>query len=192
MLFKVLLFVFFLIFCSLNAQDVVRDVRLDNKEIKCLVCDASIKELTDLVTNTDKSQTVKIGGHRLDPQGNYDSPKSVSVVKSEIFLSELMEAVCNKMDDYVRGLWKSNKTLTILKMITSDGQMNPHMSEVEFIQDDDLNKSLKYYCEIIVEEFEENIIKYYQNEEKDIETKFCIEESHICPPKSQTLPKIEL
>lgn len=56
-----------------------------------------------------------------------------------------MEQICHKMDDYVRGLWKSNGTLTILKMVSAKGQMNPYMSQVEFVQDDDLNKSLKYY-----------------------------------------------
>lgn len=173
------------------------------------VCEASIQELSEAVQNVDKSQTVKIGGHRLDPQGNYNAPKTVPVAHSEIFLSELMESICQKMDDYVRGLWKSNGTLTIMKMVSSDGKMNPHMSEVEFVQDDDLNKSLKYYvsvyqcvfslspvwncfqCETIIEEFEENIIKYYQKEEDNIETKFCIEESQICPPKG-SLPKKEL
>jgi hypothetical protein len=49
------------------------------------------------------------------------------------------------MDDYVRATWKSNGTLTLLKLITDEGQMNNAMSDVDLIQDDDLNKSLKYY-----------------------------------------------
>lgn len=178
-------------FTQLKSQDVVQNVKLDNKEVRCLVCAASIQELSEAVKNVDKTQTVKIGGHRLDPQGNYEAPKTVPVAHSEIFLSELMEGICQKMDDYVRGLWKSNGTLTIMKMVSSEGKMNPHMSEVEFVQDDDLNKSLKYYCETIIEEFEENIIKYYQKEEDNIETKFCIQESQICPPQSSP-PKKEL
>ena len=49
------------------------------------------------------------------------------------------------MDDYVRATWKTNGTLTLLKLITDDGKMNSDMAEVDLIQDDDLNKSLKYY-----------------------------------------------
>ncbi|XP_050306238.1 protein seele [Anthonomus grandis grandis] len=175
-----------------KSQSVVNDVKLDNKEVRCLVCEASIKELTEVVSKTDNSRTVKIGGHRLDPQGNYDAPKTVPLGKSEIHISELMEKVCEKMDDYVRGLHKSNGTLTLFKMIGPNGQMNPLINDIEFVQDDDLNKSLKYYCESIVEEFEENIIKYYQKGEDNIETKFCIEDSHICPPKASQLPEKEL
>ncbi|XP_066262132.1 protein seele [Euwallacea similis] len=191
MLYKTLLLSFLVLLCHVLAQDVVHDVKLDNKEVRCLVCEASIQELTEAVKSVDRSQTVKVGGHRLDPHGNYDAPKSVSAAHSEIFLSELMEGICKKMDDYVRGLWKTNGTLTILKMVYADGKMNPYMGEIEFVQDDDLNKSLKYYCETIIEEFEENIIKYYQNDADNIETKFCIDESHICPPK-KPLPEKEL
>lgn len=48
------------------------------------------------------------------------------------------------MDDYVRAKWKDSGELTILKMM-AEGGMNPDMSNVNFITDDDLNKSLKYY-----------------------------------------------
>ena len=85
-----------------------------------------------------------IGGYRLDSDGNYVH-KSVSQAKSEIHLSELIEDICTKMDDYVRATWKTNGTLTLLKLITDDGKMNSDMAEVDLIQDDDLNKSLKYY-----------------------------------------------
>lgn len=49
------------------------------------------------------------------------------------------------MDDYAKARYKSNKRLTVLKMTTADGGMNPDMSSVDFIQDGDLNKSLKHY-----------------------------------------------
>ncbi|CAG9766390.1 unnamed protein product [Ceutorhynchus assimilis] len=176
----------FLLFCYINAQSVVQNVKLDNKEVRCLVCEVTIKELTALVLKSDKTKTVKVGGHRLDANGNYDAPKSVPLDKSEIYLSELMEKVCNTMDDYVRGLFKSNKTLTLMKMI-EDGKMNPHMDSVEFVQDDDLNKSLKYYCESIIEVHEEDIIEFYQGD-KDLD-KFCVEE-RVCPLK-QEMPQEE-
>lgn len=51
----------------------------------------------------------------------------------------------DKMDDYAKARYKSNRRLTILKMTTKDGGMNPEMSSVDFIQDGDLNKSLKHY-----------------------------------------------
>lgn len=49
------------------------------------------------------------------------------------------------MDDYAKAKYKKTKKLTVLKMMTDDGGMNPEMSAVDFIQDGDLNKSLKHF-----------------------------------------------
>lgn len=49
------------------------------------------------------------------------------------------------MDDYVKAKYKSNKQLTIMKLTTASGGMNPEMSAVDFVQDGDLNKSLKHF-----------------------------------------------
>lgn len=92
----------------------------------------------------DPAKKVDIGGYRLDAKGNYHQ-KTVSEDKSEIKLSELLDDICKQMDDYVRATWKDSGKLTLLKMIGDDGKMNSDMSSVDFIQDDDLNKSLKYY-----------------------------------------------
>ena len=63
---------------------------------------------------------------------------------SEVHLSELLDSICKKMEDYVRATYKSNGKLTLLKLMTDNG-MNPLMKEVDIIQDGDLNKSLEYF-----------------------------------------------
>lgn len=67
---------------------------------------------------------------------------------SEIFLTETLEKVCDKMDDYVRATYKASGELTIFKIVSDDGKMNPEISNVDIIQDSDLNKSLKFYVSI--------------------------------------------
>lgn len=62
-----------------------------------------------------------------------------------IILASSLSMAGDKMDDYAKARYKSNRQLTILKMTTKDGGMNPAMSTVDFIQDGDLNKSLKHY-----------------------------------------------
>lgn len=49
------------------------------------------------------------------------------------------------MDDYAKARFKSNRTLTVMRLTLADGGMNPGMSAVDFIQDGDLNKSLKHF-----------------------------------------------
>lgn len=109
-----------------------------------LVCQKTLEEFDIAVQAIDPTRTEEIGGYRLDSQGNMVH-KTISQSRSEIHLSELADSICNKMDDYVRAKWKSNGQLTVLRLIDPVGGMNPAISEVDIIQDGDLNKSLKYY-----------------------------------------------
>lgn len=52
------------------------------------------------------------------------------------------------MDDYAKARYKTSRKLTVLKLMTESGGMNPEMSAVDFVQDGDLNKSLKHYVRI--------------------------------------------
>lgn len=49
------------------------------------------------------------------------------------------------MEDYAKARFKSNGAVTLLKLTAPGGGMNPDMSSVDFIQDGDLNKSLKHF-----------------------------------------------
>lgn len=109
-----------------------------------LVCQGTFDELKLKLDKLDPSLQTDVGGYRLDKEGNLKK-KTVSQAKSEIVLSDILDEVCTAMDEYVRVTWKSNGTLAIVKMIMADSSMNPILSEVDFITDDDLNKSLKYY-----------------------------------------------
>lgn len=118
-------------------------------------------------------------------------------------ISDILDNICEKMSDYVRATYKSNGQLTILNLLSSSGGMNPEMSKVDIIQDNDLNKSLKYYvnslvlfkfynifyklfycisfqCEGIVEEFEDSMISLFAHKENNIKEKLCMNISKLC------------
>lgn len=96
----------------------------------------------------DPKKKVEVGGYTLDEKGN-TRVKSIPQLKSEVFLSDMLDSICDKMDDYVRATWKSNGQLTLLRLMDKNGNMNPDMSRVDIIQDGDLNKSLKFYVSIL-------------------------------------------
>ncbi|CAH1106148.1 unnamed protein product [Psylliodes chrysocephalus] len=177
-------FVLFLCYSATRAQTFAADNKIDSKELRCLVCEKSLQEITNEVKKFDPNKKVDVGGYRLDIDGNYKH-KAVPQAKSELALSELIEGICDKMDNYIRAKWKENGTLTLLSMVSEDGMMNPDWSNVDIIQDDDLNKSLKYYCEGIMEEHEEDIIKLYQEEQSDVTKAFCFKQSKLCPPPTR-------
>lgn len=109
-----------------------------------IVCEKSIYELTKAVSDLDPNKKVEVGGSRLDKDGNFKQ-KVVPEAKSEMVLSGMIEKVCDKMDDYIRAFWKSNNTLTLISMVDGLSQFD----KLDLVQDDDLNKSLKFYVSII-------------------------------------------
>ncbi|KAG5894787.1 hypothetical protein JTB14_005223 [Gonioctena quinquepunctata] len=165
-----------------NGQSITTDVKIDVKQLRCLVCDTSILEVSKAISKLDPDKKVDVGGYRLDTEGNYKH-KAVPEAKSEMALSELIEKVCDQMDNYVRAMWKANGTLTLLKMTTDEGTMNPNWTDVDIVQDDDLNKSLKYYCEEFMGEYEEELIKLYLEENEDVGKEFCVRQTRLCPSK---------
>ena len=59
-------------------------------------------------------------------------------------LGELLDGVCEKMDDYAQGHWKDTGVKDLLPIIVN-GAMNPRMSEFELLKDSNLNKGIKDY-----------------------------------------------
>ena len=62
----------------------------------------------------------------------------------EVHLGELLEDVCEKMDDYAQGHWKDTGVKDLMPIIV-DGAMNPRMSEFELLKDANLNRGIKDY-----------------------------------------------
>ncbi|XP_070150817.1 protein seele [Polyergus mexicanus] len=152
---------------------------IDLKHLKCLVCRAAMKELQVEVSKANPNKLIEVGSYRMDAEGN-TKHKMVPLSRSEVYILDLLDDICEKMTDYVRARKKSNNQLTILNLISSPGMMNPRMGEVDIIQDGDLNKSLEHYCRFIVEEFEEDILSLYVNDIRNKKEKLCTEISNIC------------
>lgn len=108
------------------------------------MCKATIDEMQAAIAKVDPKKRADVGGYRMDSSG-HSVTRTVQYSKSETYLTELMENICESMDDYAKAKYKKTKQLTIMKMMTPGGGMNPEMSAVDFIQDGDLNKSLKHF-----------------------------------------------
>ena len=58
---------------------------------------------------------------------------------------ELTDKVCDNFDDYAQAKWKDSGKPTLIRLMTPTGNMNPDMSKVDMVPDDDLNKNLKFH-----------------------------------------------
>lgn len=153
---------------------------INPKEVKCLVCKSTMNEMEQAVGKIDPKKKIDVGDYRLDATGDSKKKKTILYAKSEMYLTELMENVCDRMDDYAKARFKKNGRPLVLKMMTETG-MNPLMSEVDFVQEGDLNKSLKHLCLEVVEDYEEDIIKMFQEDVvKDTDIRLCSQVANIC------------
>jgi hypothetical protein len=61
------------------------------------------------------------------------------------------------------------------------------MSEVDFVQDQDLNKSLKHYCLEVLDEFDEIFIEYFMAPALpgDLVDKICVQKTKLCEPEEE-------
>ncbi|XP_055850656.1 protein seele-like [Episyrphus balteatus] len=155
--------------------------QVDHKIVKCLVCKNTVQEMEDAISKIDPKRVVEVNGFRIDDQGNLIT-KTAKYSKSETYLTELMETVCSTMDNYVKVTIKKTVKLDLLKMTAEDGSMNTMMSEVDFIQDGDLNKSLPHYCLELLEDQEEVFLKAFMSEtlESDLDIRICSQMTNIC------------
>ncbi|XP_076619407.1 canopy family protein seele isoform X2 [Colletes latitarsis] len=142
---------------------------------------STVNEIEEELAKIDPSKKIEIGNYRLDAEGNIHQ-KKIPLAQSEIHISDVLDSICDKMSDYVRATYKSNGQLTILNLMGPSGSMNPEMSKVDIIQDGDMNKSLKYYCEGLVEEYEDPIISLFMHKENNIRHRLCTDITKACNP----------
>ncbi|KYQ49013.1 Protein canopy-1 [Trachymyrmex zeteki] len=138
-----------------------------------------MNELENEVLKANPNKLVDVGNFRMDADGN-TIRKKVPLGRSETHISILLDNICEKLSDYVRATRKSDNQLMIFNLMSPSGGMNPIMSEVDIIQDGDLNKSLEHYCSAIVEEFEEDIVSLYVDGIPNKKKKLCTNVSNIC------------
>ncbi|XP_050426994.1 protein seele-like [Adelges cooleyi] len=150
-------------------------------ELKCQVCTRLVEHVRGNISAVSPARLVQVANFRLDGAG--DRPKKmVPMASSQVYLSELLDTVCTKIDDYVRATHKSNGTLIVMPLLLN-GAMNPLMSEVDVVADSDLNKSLKYYCDDIVDDIADDIIAFQQsggNPDRMVYA-MCTQAAQLCP-----------
>jgi len=73
-----------------------------SRELRCVVCKATVKEINNVVQSQNAAKTVDVGGYQIDGKGNRKQQKK-PLIQSEVYLSEVLDNVCEKMNDYVRA-----------------------------------------------------------------------------------------
>ncbi|XP_076043517.1 canopy family protein seele isoform X3 [Oratosquilla oratoria] len=137
----------------------------------------------------DSNRKVESGSFRIDSKGN-QKPASKKYAGSELHMVEVLETVCKRFDDYAQAVHKTTGRLTVMQLVIN-GAMNPNFGDYELKQDSELNRSLEFYCNGMVEEYEEDITALYgENPEigkKDLQKVLCNEMADLCSEQKEEL-----
>ncbi|KFM75426.1 Protein canopy-like protein, partial [Stegodyphus mimosarum] len=148
-------------------------------ELKCLVCKHVVSEITSAVRKEDPAKTIQVGSFRIQPDGS-QKQSQIKYAGSELHLNEVLETVCNTLEDYAQAKHKETGEKVLLNLSKDVEKLNSH----DLVPDPDLNRSLKYYCESFIEDFEDDIISIFKSSLQpfDDETtkRLCINASGYC------------
>jgi len=162
-------------------------IKFDSKTLKCLVCRATVNEFAWAVLRIDPTKMIDTGTWRIDAKGE-NKRHVIPYARSQTHLMEVSENVCkDNFEEYAQAKWKKNGKPTIIRLQTHTGNMNPDMGKVDIVPDDNLNKSLKFHCESIIEEAEDDFLDIFAGKE-DIEASLDSFVDEICQNRNQICP----
>lgn len=156
------------------------------EDLQCLVCRAVADEIDTAIKNTNPAKKVQIGGYRLDPNGNQFYTE-IPYARSEIHLQEIMESICETVgSEYTRVTHKETGEESLFRFLTSSGKMNPDFSKYDVLPNNDMERNVKFQCEIVIENSEEHIMTVFKNETESPAQELCWNLAGYCKtPKDE-------
>ncbi|XP_023660494.2 protein canopy-1 [Paramormyrops kingsleyae] len=157
-----------------------------DKMLYCSACRALADELNYSISRVDPKKTIHVGSFRLNPDGSLDD-KKVPLARSETHLTELLEEVCNSMSDYGLHVDPDTKEKSYKRFAPRDsgGGDFPDLKHFQF-DGPHGSESLKFACESIVEDYEDEIISLFTQGEDHVVDTLCSKLSGHCRSASSS------
>ncbi|XP_016404312.1 protein canopy homolog 2 isoform X1 [Sinocyclocheilus rhinocerous] len=146
------------------------------QDIKCGACRALVDEMEWAISQIDPKKMIQTGSFRINPDGS-QSVREVPFSRSESHLLELMEEVCERMNDYGERVDPATDRKTYVRHASRDGTAMD-LSDVAF--DSRVSSSLKFACETIVEQHEDELIEFFAHETDNVKDKLCSKRTDLC------------
>uniref|UniRef100_A0A3P9HT00 Canopy FGF signaling regulator 2 n=1 Tax=Oryzias latipes TaxID=8090 RepID=A0A3P9HT00_ORYLA len=146
------------------------------QDIKCGACRALVDEMEWAISQIDPKKTIQRGSFRINPDGS-QSIREVPLARSEGNLLELMESVCERMEDYGEHTDLSTDRKSYIRVKSRTGEA---MDLSEATLDSRVTSSLKFACETIVEHHEDEIIEFFAHETENVKDKLCSKRTDLC------------
>ncbi|XP_035376307.1 protein canopy homolog 2 [Electrophorus electricus] len=162
--------------CGMLAFNVLVQGRRQSQDIKCGACRALVDEMEWAISQVDPKKMIQTGSFRINPDGS-QSVKEVPLARSEGHLLEVMEEVCEKMKDYGEHVDSTTNRKIYMRHTSHDGTA---MDLSDVTLDSRVSANLKFACETIVEQNEDEIIEFFAHETDNVKDKLCSKRTDLC------------
>ncbi|XP_062048904.1 protein canopy homolog 1 isoform X1 [Lepus europaeus] len=122
-----------------------------------------------------RQKKAKVGSFRINPDGTQERRK-IPLVQSEAFLVDLLDNVCERMNDYQLKEDPVTKEKTFTRYAPRKGD-KVYKEFKKFYFYSDAYRPLKFACETIIEEYEDEIFALIAQEARSLADRLCSEKS---------------
>ncbi|KAF6039417.1 CNPY2 [Bugula neritina] len=142
-------------------------------DLYCGACHMLVDEIHWEINQTDPKRTIQVGSFRIMPDGSQRLSE-----QSTVQLTDLLETACSKPGDYYQSVDKLTNTKIYKRQNRRDGQP---ASLKNLTLSKDIMKMLKFACEGIAEDFEEEIITVFRDKENENYLQsICVSQTELC------------
>jgi len=110
--------------------------------------------------------------HSIQVRFRIDEKHRVPYARSEIRLTEILDEVCGKFDDY--GMLGKGPTRRLIKSADIVGSLDSYTSGTT------LHRQMKEVCSTIRDDFEEDLLRIYREPAKDYPAEVCVRLTKLC------------
>lgn len=154
--------------------------------VYCSACRAIVDEMNFSVSQVDPKKTINVGSFRLSPDGTMKD-KKVPLARSETHLSELLDGLCDRMNDYALYEDPDTQQKQYKRFAPRDGQNMGDLPDFKHFKfEGPESNALKFACETIREELEDDIISLFQQDSQSVEEELCSRVSDYCKESGRT------
>ncbi|XP_076123835.1 protein canopy homolog 2 isoform X1 [Alosa pseudoharengus] len=147
-----------------------------SQDLKCGACRALVDEMEWAISQVDPKKMIQTGSFRINPDGS-QSIREVPLARSEGHLLELMEGVCEKMNEYGERVDPTSNRKTYTRITSRDGKA---MDLSDGALDSRVSAQLKFACETIAEQYEDELIEFFAHENDNVKDKLCSKRTDLC------------
>ncbi|XP_077153632.1 protein canopy homolog 2 isoform X1 [Ranitomeya variabilis] len=146
------------------------------QDVHCGACRALVDEMEWEISQVDPKKTTQKGSFRINPDGS-QSITEVPYARTESHLMELLEHVCENMKHYGEKVDPDTQRKTYVRVLSRDGKtMDASNTNI----DKEVIADLKFTCERIVEEYEDELIEFFSHEKENVKDKLCSKRTDLC------------